>query len=70
MDITASISQECQAYYNDVLVSLSDGDPATSSDVINYTLETMQALEKITGDSDPVSFLEKVSEGAILIVKK
>lgn len=55
--ITITLSEKAEKYFNEVAYSLDKGDGkiATNSEVVNYILESMSAIEDIVGD--PLTFI-------------
>jgi hypothetical protein len=69
------LSAENGEYLEEIIKSMPEENnkPVTQSEAINYVLTTFQVIEKmlsVRDIHDPVDFINGLSEGSILIVKK
>ncbi len=69
--ITVVLNDDATEYLDQLKEEL---DTKDNSEVINYSLNNMQLLEKVIARvaeiTDPVDFIKGIAEGTIIIVKK
>lgn len=75
-EVSVQLNEASVNYIQEVaeILDVGDGQNASASDVVNYAIGSMIALEKVLSRSinmdDPAEFIKGVADGSIIIVKR
>jgi DnaJ-class molecular chaperone len=65
--LTIILSDQRRDYFDELAKDFSESGNSDPSQIVDYALATLQALEKVTGQ-DPVTFINAIANGSIKIV--